>query len=250
MNSTHYSKLTVGLLALGLLLASVGVVAALTFSGDVTESAEVDDQERIEVTIENPYDYQDAWTVHADTGLHDASLELVAQTPEGQPTITAEGDGSVQLPIDISEDPITEIEVTVNGAVPPILQYDYENKANENVTGLEISDGVETIETWEIHRYTQGSQEARQAIDDASEVIEERDSDDARDRLDEAITFYNSGEFDDAIRVANDARDIAESEGETRQLLMIIGGLIVVAAAAGGIAYLYRTRQEPANKLQ
>ncbi len=251
MNWNPSFKLIAGVLALLLLAGAVGTVAAFTFSGDVTDSAEVNSQERFDVTLENPFTHTDNWTVHAESGLDDATVDVEARTPGAQLVFEERGDGAVEHQVNI-EDGLTTVTFEVNGGIPEITNYSYENPEEENVTALRVidQDRMETIGTWEIHRYTEGSQNARAAIDQANVTVEESGSDDARSRLDEAITLYNNAEFDEAIRIAEDAEDIAEGEGQTRRMLLIIGGLIAVAVAAGGVAYYMRTRQQPQNKLR
>ena len=248
MNLTRFSSLAVGLLVVALAVGAVGTVAAVSFTGDVDTSVEVDSQERIEVTLTDPFDGQeDEWTVRAESDLDGATVTLSADPVDGN--IQESGAGGAELPI-ARGDGVTTVQIEVNGAVPPIANYSYENRSQENVTGLTVYDGETALETWDLHRYTEASQEARQVLDSVSETVDDSGSDDARDRLDEAIAFYDSGEFDRAIDAANDAEDIAESEGETRRMLILAGGVVALLLAVGGVAYLLQTRKKPANKLR
>lgn len=263
MSWTHSSKLAAGLLALALVVAAGAFgAAAIEFEGDTPDSAEVGTEVHIEeLTLTEPFEVDDPWEMEVTTELDDA--RLVVETRDGAGNVIDEEevtDGTVVMELD-SQDGVSDVVFEVRGDVPSIGgtgpgQYSYEDRSPENITALQIVerfDGQSRVidnGTFEIHRYTQDSQEARQAIDEANEAAEDADSDDARDRVDEAITFYNSGEFGNAIDAANDAKDIADSEGETRRTLMIIGGVLAVLIAIGGIAYFWRSRQEPANKLQ
>lgn len=248
MNLTHCSKLVVGLLVVALAVGAIGTAGAVSFTGDVDQSVEVDSQERIEVTLTDPFEGQeDEWTVRAESDLDDATVTLSADPVDGD--IEASGTGEAELDI-ARGDGVTAVEIEVNGAVGPIFQYSYENRSRENVTGLAVFDGPVELQSWELHRYTEDSHEARQVLDSVSETVDDSGSDDARDRLDEAIAFYDSGEFERAIEAANDARDIAESEGDTRRMLILVGGVVALLAAVGGLAYLLQTRQKPANKLR
>ena len=251
MNWNRSFKLLAVVVAVALLVGAVGTAVAFTFSGEVTESAEANSQERFDVTLEDPFSQTDNWTVRAESELDDATVDVEARTPGAQVVFEERGDGAVEHPVNIA-DGLTSVTVDVNGGVPEITEFDYENPEVENVTALRVIDldRGETLGTWEMHRFTDGSQSARTAIDQASETVDEAGSDDARSRLDEAITLYNNAEFDEAIRIAEDAEDIAEGEGETRQMLLIVGGLLAVVVAAGGVAYYMRTRQQPQNKLR
>ena len=263
MNWTRSSRLAAGLLALALVVAAGAFgVAAVEFEGDTPESAEVGTEVHIEeLTMTEPFDVDDPWEMEVTTELDDPRLVVTARDGAGN-TIMEEDvtNDTVVMTLD-SQDGVSDVVFEVRGDVPDIGgsgpgEYSYEDRSAENITAIQVVERFEdqnrVVEngTFAIHRFTEDSQAARQAIDEASAAAEDADSDDARDRVDEAITFYDNGEFDSAIDAANDAQDIAESEGETRRTLLIIGGVLAVLIAVGGIAYFWRSRQEPANKLQ
>ena len=115
---------------------------------------------------------------------------------------------------------------------------------------LSVSEDGASVGTWEIHRYTEDSQEARQALDDARDAVEDSNSESAQSNFDRAVTFYNSGEFESAIDTAQDAQDEAESEGQMLQLLLTGGVVLGVIALIGGGVYYWRSRQQDNYKLQ
>lgn len=247
MNLTRCSK-TVALVALfALALGAVSVAGALTINdAGVPDEAEVGENENIEITLEDVDEQGAPFTIDALSTLDDATVSITATGPGVEESDS--GDGAAQLEAD--PDQHSEVTIIANGDIPEIEEYNYEDKDEENVLALQVERDGATLDSWEVHRYTGDSKDAREAIDDANDVVEDADSDDARERLDEAIVHYNNGEFDRAISAAEDAKDIAESEGETLRMLLLIGaGIVVVGLVVGG-AYLYKSRQQDTNKLQ
>jgi hypothetical protein len=265
MNLTRSSRLALWLGVAFVLVLVVGALgaAAVPFEGDVPESAEVGDEVTVEeLTMTDPFEVSggDAWTMQVSTGLDSPRLQVTAEDSAGN-TILERDVTENRVLLEINDTSISEIQFQVRGDVPEIGgtgpgEYSYENRAQENVTVLEVKDVFDgqtrTVENgeYELHRFTPGSQEARQAIDSASEAVESADSGSARERLDEAVTFYNSEQFDSAIEAANDAESTANSEGETRELLLLVGGVLAVLVAVGGLAYYLRSRQETENTLR
>lgn len=265
MKSIHDTNLAGIALTVALVCAAVfGVgmlgAAAISFEGDSPDSAQVNSEVEIEeVVVEDLATVGDTWTMQVTTELDSPRIQATVKDPGGNPTAEYDTtDDTLEFEIDTSRDATVELSVT--GDAPPIQngpgQFSYENQERENIVALRVSElfqgEQQSIDggTFSVHRYTDGSQEARAAIDDANEAAEDADSDDARDAVDDAVTFYNNAEFDKAIERANEAEDIAGSEGETRRLLMIIGGILALIIVIGGGAYLYQERQEPENKLR
>lgn len=247
MNLTRFSSsILVVLLALALTLGAVGTALAVSFDDSgVPDAVEVGEQEEISVTIEDPFEGQPSeWTVSGDTDLDDATVVIETVTVGGDTTTHQD---SVTIS---SEEGINKVTVRVNGEIPAIGSYNYEDPDEENILAIEIADDNAVMYDADVHRYTDDSQAAREAIDEASEAVADSNSDTAQRDLDNAITFYNSGEFESAISSANDARDAAESEGETMQMLLMVGGVVGLAAVVVGGVYFWRSRQENTNKLQ
>lgn len=260
---TRFSELALGLgVALVLVVGTLGA-AAVPFEGDVPESAEVGDEVTVEeLTMTEPFEVSggSSWMMQVSTELDSPRLQVTAVDGAGNPVLETDVTENRVL-LEINDTSISEIIFQVRGDVPEIGgtgpgAYSYENRAQENISVLEVKevfDGqTRTVENgeYELHRFTPDSQAARQAIDNASEAVESADSGDARERLEEAKTFYNSEQFDSAIEAANDAESTANSEGETRELLILIGGLLAVLIAVGGLAYYLRSRQGTENTLQ
>jgi len=248
MSWTHSSRA----LALGVLfavvLATVGVAGAVSFTADDPEAAEVGDTVEFEVEIEDPFDgMASEWTVQADSELEGASWTLVSENVAGD-EVERSNDGTLDIS---SDDGVDTVSITVQGTVPDLNNFDYEDIESEHYLVLEVSEaGGSTLESWSAHRYTEDSQIARQAIDDASEAAEDADSDSARDRVGTATSLYNSADFSAAIEEAERAEDDAEGEAQTQQLLIVGGAAVVVLAVLGGGYYLYSQRKQNTNKLQ
>lgn len=249
MNWTHYSKL----LALGVLLAvalsTAGLVAAVSFDDSgVPDEVEVDDEVTINVSANDPFEDKPAtWTIEAETDLDDADVTLRSVTVGGDVTTTS-GDDGLELSQD---DGVNEVHVEVVGTVPAIANWNYDDPDEENVMVLEINDADgPTVDRWEVHRFTEDSKTARQAIDDASETVSEHGDTDAQDRLDEAIVHYNNGEFDRAVNAAEDAEDQALAGGELREMLLIGGGVVLVIGIVGGGVFYWKKRQTDTSKLR
>lgn len=263
MNWTHCSSLALGAGLVFVLVVGTLGTAAVPFDGDPPESAEVGEEVEVEeLSMTEPFAVSggDDWMMQVSTELESPRLQVTAVDGAGNPVFESDVTENRVL-LELNDTSISEVRFVARGDVPEIGgdgpgSYDYENRAAENITVLavnEVFDGqVRPVEngTFELHRFTPDSREARQAIDNASAAAEEADSDSARERIDEAITFYNSAEFADAIAAANDAEDTANSENESRNTVLLVGGLLAVLVVVGGVAYYLRSRQAPENKLQ
>lgn len=263
MSLTRFSELALGLgVALVLVVGTLGA-AAVPFDGDVPESAEVGEEVTVdELTMTEPFEVSGGsdWMMQVSTDLDSPRLQVTAVDGAGNPVLETDVTENRVL-LELNDTSISEIRLGVRGDVPEIGgdgpgSYDYENRAAENITVMKINEvfegQVRAVEngTFELHRFTDVSREARQAIDNASAAAEEADSDSARERINEAITFYNSGEFGDAIAAAEDAEATANSENESQDTVLLVGGLLAVLVAVGGVAYYLRSKQAPENKLQ
>ena len=238
------SSRTVVLVALfALALGVAGTAVAVDFNEDgVPEDAEVGETETVAVSFDPFADRSAPLLVEAESELDDVTITLDA---DGE-SISADG----TLEEELDDEGIREVTIEASGDVPEIEEYDYEDKDIENILGLRVSFDGAQVGSWDVHRYTEDSKDARNAIDEASEAVAGTDNEEAENELDDAIAFYNSQEFDRAIDRANNAKDIAESEGETTQMLLIGGAVVVVLAAVAGGVYVWRSRQQDTNRLQ
>lgn len=254
MNWTHCSRALVLGVLLVTVLGLVGAAAAVSTSGDAPDAAEVGDDVSMEVTLEDLFEEDTAWTLEGETELENATWDIAVRDTAGDRI----DDGDISGPdftqdLD-SDDGAVEVTVSVEGEVPDLDSFDYENKDAENyeVIGLtkHVDDSQSTLASWEAHRFTADSGEARQAIDSAKTAVEESGSSEAQEQLDRAIGAYDDENFELAIDLAGDAQTRADRAGQTRQILLIGGAVVALLAVVGGGVYYYRKSQQSTHKLQ
>ena len=247
MSWIHSSKaLVVGVL-LAVSLVSVGTAAAVTVDGSAPAPAEVGQTVSHEVTVEEPFrDAPDQWTLNGQTDLQDPSWTIQVEA-QGDPVDTQDISGE-SFGYDLQSDTgATVVTVEVTGQVPELSTYDYRSLENENYTAISLARGDSEMETFTAHRFTTGSgeepgsQEARQAIDEAVEAAGGEN-----DKIDQAISAYDNGNFENAVSLADEAQGGAQSS----QLLLIAAGVVVVLALVGGGVYYWRQSRDKGHKLQ
>jgi len=254
MNWTHSSRLVVLGIVLAVALGTAGTALAVSVSGDAPAAAEVGEEVSMEATVEDPFEDQpDEWTIGGETELESASWTIEIETVGGdEETISGSG-SSIEQTIS-ADDGISEVRVRVSGTVPSLSTFEYEDIEEEHYVAVELSnaDSGETLTDGEFtaHRFTEESNEARQAIDEASEAVEASGDEDAQAQLENAIEAYNAGEFELATNLATEAQNTAESAGQTRQLLLIGGAVVVLGAIVVGGVFFWRSRQTDTHKLQ
>jgi hypothetical protein len=242
MSWTHSSKILALGVVLALALGTAGVATAVTFDdSQVPDELQAGEQGEVRVTVEDPFvDQPDTWTLQATSEFQSANINIRAQTVGGD-TITG-SNGQITLNAD---DGVESVEIIASGTVPEIQSHSYENPDQENFVALSVSgDGVQN--QWEVHRYTEGSQEARQAIDNAVDRTSMDNSD-----VQTAISLYNSGDdFDQATSVAQDVVSSQESQEQSQTMLLVGGAAVVLIVLLGGGFYLYSQKQKNTNNLQ
>ena len=244
MNWTHSSKVIVLAVLLTVSLGTAGTAAAFSFDDSgVSEEMEEDTQQTATVVMEEPFaERNPGWTVVVTSEFEEAGITITATTPTE--TIQESGQGEARLTLD--NEAINEVEIQVSGTVPTVEQYSYENQEQENFVVMEVSDANSgVIETWEAHRYTEESREARNKLDEAAEIASEDDDD-----FTSARTLYNSGEFEQSITESEAIINQQESSEQTQTLLFVGAGVVVLLLLAGGGYYVYNQRSRNTNKLQ
>ncbi len=241
--SRHVS---IGLLAV-VLLASVGTAAAVTVEFSEPSPVQVGDEVEYSVAVEEPFrDAPDQWTLQASTGLGNATWTIQVSA-QGDPVDTQDGaGGNVTYDLSQSTSPTpTLVNVTVGGDVPTIDAYSYDEPASERIELLTISrvtDGnANELQTIEVRRYTEASQNARTAIDSAIEAVGDRN-----DKIEQAISSYDNGNFENAQSLAEEA----EGGAQSGQLLLYAAIAIVLLAVVGGGVYYWRKQRDTGYKLQ
>jgi rubrerythrin len=262
MNSTHSSKAVVLGVLLAVAFAAVGTAGAITISGfsDAPESAQVGQEVTVEAELTELYGDEvpdDDWILSGETELEDPDWTVIVRDAGGAEVARTDATNETFNQVIEREANHVRVEVSITGSVPEMSEFNYEETSVEEAVAMELSQLTESGDASElpdgthtVQRYNEDSQAARQAIDSAMEAAEEADNDDARDRVDDAITFYNNGEFESAIDAADDAESTAQGAEQTQQLLLIGGAVVVVVAILGGGLYYWRQNQQDTSKLR
>jgi len=253
MSWIRSSKTVAAVALLAIALLAAGTVTAIEFDGESPESTQVGEEVSMEVEITEPFadPLPSQWTLEGDTELNNADWTIVAR--DNTDDIVARSDtNELQLNAD---DSVVSVTVEIRGEVPDGIEFNYENPDAENYKVVELlrqtDAGTERVADeaiWEAHRFTAESQEARTAIDEAAQSVEEANS--GEDELDSAISAYNNANFDLAIDLADEAESTAEGSEQTTQFLLLGGAVVVLTAVVGGGFYVYRQRQRDTNKLR
>lgn len=257
MRSSRCSSPAVGALALALVLVvSVVPAAAVSTSAEGVPDSEVVGTE-IEATFTLTDLYEDGvndWTLRASTELEGVSWTVEKRKLSGD--VVRENYGGQSFTTRVSaEDDVDRVTVTVTGTVPEVANWSYEPRERFRVAQLVQIRGENEnrLDRWRSHHYTEGSRDARQAIDAAREAVDDGAPQQAERDLEQAISAYEAGNFENAISNAEDAQDAAEQaqRARERQQLLLYGAIGVVALLVvfGGI-HLYRSRQDDYNQLR
>ena len=248
MSSIRCSKTTVALLCLVGLLATTGVASAFTVSaeGVPTESA-VGDEVSVTYTIDDPFtDVPNEWTLVGETELENVSWTVTVLRAGNQLDQETYGDQAFDQDLDV-DDNGDEVRVELSGTVPAVENYTYDPEERYTVASLTRVSGSneEVFRNDSAHHYTDQSREARTAIEDAEAAIESAGGNEQAEQLrGNAISAYESEDFDNAVDLATQAESAANSASQTRTLLLVAGGIIALLALVGGGYYLYSQSQD------
>jgi len=257
MSWTHCSKGAILGVLLAVSLVAVGTAAAVSVSGDAPDAQNVNDTAEMNTTIEDPFDGPPSqWTLRATSEMENVSWSYEIYEQGSRIDSGATDEDVLELNLDSTgQSTPDEIIIRVNGDVPDDIDYNYEDESAENYTVMTVEnqDSGEELERYEAHRHTDGSQSARQAIDDAQAAIDELDNppEEAQKQLDRAISAYDAENFENAQSLAEDAQSTAEEEGGSGLPLPLIGAAVVlVLVVVGGAAYYMKGQQSETHKLQ
>lgn len=255
MNSSRCSKAALAL-ALMLVAAVAPVVAVETRPDGLPSEARADATASASFEMTDLYSEYKQWTLRGRTDLtavtwtvteYNAADEQIAQTSyDGQ---------SFNHSVNIDDD-ATRVVVKVTGTVPAVENFTYQPPERFLFAGFaQVREGgtKDPLSTYRVHHYTEKSKEARNAIQQAEQVVEDGGSEQAQNQLQRAINAYNSGNFDLAIDLANDARRTAEKaqQSQQRNQLILYGavGVLALVGVVGGVAY-WRSQQDSYDKLR
>ena len=254
MNSIHYFRATVALLCVVGLVTIAGTAGAFTVSpaGTVPNETAVGSEVSVTYVIEDPYDGPpNEYTLEGETELENVSWTVEVFDQGDSVDQTTYGNQSFSQPMDRDGDQNgDEVRITLEGTVPPVENYTYEPRENYSLVEFARVTGSNENEfrNDSAHHYTEQSREARQAIDDAGTAIDEAGGNSEAENLRTgAISAYENDNFENAISLANQARNTAEeaqqSQQTTQTLLYAAGAVVLVLLLGGGGYYAYSQSQ-------
>lgn len=249
------SKL-LSLLVAGLLVSSlaVGSAAAVESSPEeLPEESEVGTEYEATFELTDLFDEFEQWTLNGETELDNVTWTIRQYDQAGNQIRQTSVDGqSFNEDINI-EDGTSRVEVRVTGTTPEIgnLSYDPEERfAVANFTQVREGGTQNAIASHDAHHYTNESKQARNAIDNASTVVEGSGDQEAQQTLQSAISAYEAGNFENAINLAERAEDEATETQTRRNFLLYGAAAVVVLLVLGGAYYLYKSRQQSPSRLR
>lgn len=257
MSWIRSSKSTAVLVLLLVAVAAVGTAAAVTTaSTEAPEEASVGEEVTVSVTLTDLYNESDNWTLNGTTQLNNVTgWEVTKIQPNGsENTESFDGQTAFETRVE-SADNLDSIEVTITGDVPAVEQFSYEPRQTFVAADLNriVGENVNDVEEVTVHHYTNESRDARAAIDEAESAVNGTDSSEAQETLASAISAYDNGNFPNAIDLAEEAQNDAESaeqSAQTMQLILLGGGALVLVVLLGGGFYYYRSQKDDYDKLR
>jgi len=241
---------------LALLLAVAGPAGALTLTDETDfQESRVGETVSTTVVIEDPFtDQPDEWTLRGTTELTNVSWVVTVRQQGNQVNQSQYSDQTFEEPLALDNNG-DEVRIELTGDTPAVENYTYDPPQSYVLWDLVAVTGnsESTLNTTSVHHYTNESDGARNAIDEAATAVNGSDSQEAQDQLDRAIEAYNGGQFGLANNTAQDAKNQAESaeqsQQQTQTLIYVAVALVVLALVGGGI-YYWRSNQGPDTKLQ
>lgn len=264
MNSSHYSKAAIVALAAIAVLSIPVAAVTVTPSGvpsEVQTNATVGVDSELSFELTNLYTQYDNYELVAQTELESAVWTVTTQNPQEQTIDQFTTNGS-NITVDIGGS-IASVVVELEGQAPPSSAVDFNYQPPQSFTLVAFSQrqsgGVASPigEPITVRPYTTASDDARSALDAAAAAIEDAESggadvSDAEDTFGSAVEAFNSGQFDLASNLAEDAEseaDAAAASQSQQSLLLMIGAGVVVVIVIGGVVYWYLQNRGPADKL-
>lgn len=249
MKSKLLSVLVVFALATSLFAGPAAAVEDST--ENLPEEAEVGGNVEATFELTQLFGEFEQWTLEGETELQEATWTAKLYDQAGNQIDTQETN-SLSADVDI-DDGVDHIEVRVVGTTPDIANYSYDpaqSFAAANLTQMASGGSQQAIAGYQIHHYTGESEEARNAIDGASEAVEASSSDSGQALLESAISAYENGNFQNAIDSAQEAEEEASQNRLLRTAAMAVGGLLVLLLIVGGGYRFYRSRKQDPSRLQ
>lgn len=249
MNSSRSSRVLA--LCFALVLA-VGVAGAVSVTDNAPSEAQVGTTVEATFELTELYSEYESWQLQGQTELSNVTW-TVEEINAADAVIQGESgtyDGQrFAHPVDIDSGAV-RVQVTVTGTAPTVENYTYDPAEEFVVASLVQArqNGTSAaIGAARAHHYTEDSQQARQAIEDAEAAIAEAGGHDEAERtVGAAISAYENENFENAVNLATQAEETASqaraSQGRTQLILMGVGALILLGIIIGGVLYWRSTR--------
>jgi len=253
MNSSRCSRLAVAaLLALTVLAGSAGAVSV---SGQTSQTVKVGTQQTATYTIAEPYSQYNTWTLQGSTGLADVTWQVTYHEQGGSVAKKSYTGQQFSRKVTV-DDHISKITVQVEGTVPQVSQYSYSPAQRLTVAKFTqthqggASNAIGQAMTTQ--PYTPQSRTARHAIDDAKTAVTKAQSSgadvaNAKDLLQNAVSAFDAGNFDNAVSLAKQAKQKANSSASSARTThwLLIGGVavVVLVVVLGGVWWYLNSRQ-------
>lgn len=233
----------------------MGVAGAVAIADhNAPAEAEVGSAQEATFTLEDLYTDYDSWTLRGETELTNVTW-TVEKRNAGDQTIAGNSYDGQQFneSIALDQDTVTVL-VQIQGTVPEITNYTYTPREQFTFASFEMvreQGASEAIGSHETFHYSQDNQAARDAISQAETAIENAGGhESAEQTLNNSISAYENGNFENAIDLAQQAQSTAteasQSQEQRRQLLIGIGILIVLGIVIGAV-YWYRKHKTGAK---
>src|SRR6056297_2054382 len=257
MNSSRYSELGAVLAVVTLLAVAAVPVAAVSVDGDAPGTAQVGEQQSTTFEVTEPFSDYEEWTLRAQTDLTEVTWQVTTFDNAGnqvnEETLTGQ-EMTYQLQ---ASSGVTRVAVGSEGTVPDASTFEWSYDPAQTLTYAsfeQTQEGGSTNaigESFEFRPYTSESQEARTAINAAGDAIDSAQSggasvSGAEGDLEDAVEFYSTGNFEQAVGNAEEAESTANSaasSAEQTQLLLYGGvALVVLLVLAGGVYWYLQQR--------
>tara|TARA_B100001013_G_C24570571_1_gene426407 strand:- start:185 stop:958 length:774 start_codon:yes stop_codon:yes gene_type:complete len=250
MSWNHYSRLipiVIGIVLIG------GIVGATSIGQGGISQAEIGSDVTVETVVTELYITDtgsiDVWTLRGESLLERVTWTVTeinaADRPiEGAKKVYA---GKIFEQGVSLDDSIVKIKVEVSGTIPEVSTWQYE--PGYKVLVMELSQvrlggTSEVIGAIEVSPYSLESKAAMESIDKANAVVKEVDDEEAKQTIENAISAYNAGNFDNAKDLAMQAEDSAlatEDDRERKGLIMRIVGFVIAVTLIGGTIVWYQS---------
>lgn len=261
MTKTSWNRCSKLALACLVVLVAAAAPAAAVSAGenDVPSDAQVGSKVTASVTLDELYKNPqlESWMLAGSTELEDVTWTVTYYDQTGAKVGQESFDGQNFSGANVAaDDGTSEVEVSVSGVAPEVESYAYDPAQSFTVLSLQQTrNGGSTndIDSWSARHFTEESQSARNALDEARAAVADSGSDEAQSTFEKAVSAFESGNnFGLATQLANDAQSQAqqaEQSSQTKQMAIYAGGgLLALGVVAGGVFY-WRSQRTGYDKL-